>query len=358
MYRLAIVFLCCCVIGCEPASTEKSETFEERQKQLFNEIDHTLVYEGCQELMAQHRDGMLSRTTFYSDDPKTVQDELPKALRSLRATYVRVDEMMVNINFHSEDGMQVLRCFSNEFGEPSSRPKESKGLGFRTDPFDMDKLSGAESLEHLNETYHHFEMELMPGLTYEKYPPEEADRPEDVKQSNEQMDMMMRFMNQTIRELAVKKQRLLYRTDHDALLKACRQAIARYNNGAYSKAKVNMIDASSSDLEQIPRIILDLEPVYVWFSKDRVMVALTGGMDHAGVYGYAKSEDEVLHDDQIRLINGLVYYDDGLREADDDYKDYLKSLEHEAIPYLDWKRKQMNLPIPKREDVPIEGGLR
>jgi CHASE3 domain sensor protein len=43
-----------------------------------------------------------------------------------------------------------------------------------------------------------------------------------------------------------------------------------------------------------------------------------------------------------------------LREAGDEYKDYLKSLEQEAIPYLDWKRKQMNLPIPKRRNVPIE----
>lgn len=355
MCRWAVVFLCCCIIGCEPTSNEKSATFEERQEQLFNGIDHKLVYQGCQELMARHREGTLSRTTFYSDDPETVRNELPEALASLRASYVRVDEMMVNINFHSEDGVQLLRCFSNEFGEPSSRPKETKGLGFRTDPFDMDKLSGAESLEHLNKTYHHFEMELIPGLTYEKYPPEEADRPQDARQSNEMMDMFTEFMNESLKELAVNKQRLLYQTDHDKLLKACRQVIERYNERVYSRAKINLSDASSKDLKQIPKIILDLEPVYVWLEKGRVIVALTGGMDHAGVYGYANNEEEVLHDDQRKLIDGLVYYDDGLREADDDYKDYLKSLEHEAIPYLDWKRKQMNLLIPKRENVPIEG---
>jgi len=108
-------------------------------------------------------------------------------------------------------------------------------------------------------------------------------------------------------------------------------------------------DASLKDLKQIPEIIQDLEPTHVWLEKHRVTVALIGGMDHAGVYAYTNSEEAVLHDDKMKLIDGLVYYDDGLREAGDDYKDYLKSLEHEAIPYMDWKRKQMNLPIPKRK---------
>ena len=123
----------------------------------------------------------------------------------------------------------------------------------------------------------------------------------------------------------------------------------RYNDGAYSRAKINLSDAASKDLKQIPEIIRNLEPVYIWLEKRRAIVALTGGMDHAGVYAYVNNEEAVLHDDNLTLIDGLVYYDDGLREADDDYKDYLKSLEHEAIPYLDWKRKQMNLPIPKRK---------
>jgi len=299
--------------------------------------------------MRLHREGKLSRTTFYSDDPEAGQSELPEAVRSLRATYVRVDEVMVNIDFHSKEGMQLLRCFSDEFGEPLSRGEESKGLGFRSDPFDKDELSGTESLEYLNENYDHFQMELIPGLTYERYTAEQTDPPEDIRQSNEMMDMFTDFMNESIKELAVKKQRLLYQTDHDELLKACRQVITRHNDRIYSRAKINLSDASLKDLKQIPEIIQDLEPTHVWLEKHRVTVALIGGMDHAGVYAYTNSEEAVLHDDKMKLIDGLVYYDDGLREAGDDYKDYLKSLEHEAIPYMDWKRKQMNLPIPKRK---------
>jgi hypothetical protein len=212
----------------------------------------------------------------------------------------------------------------------------------------MDKLSGTESLDYLNENYDHFQMELVLGLTYEKYEDEESVSLEEMKKRNEAMDKMMNFMTETIQELAVKKQKLLYQTDHQELLKACRQVITRYNDGVYSRAKINIIDASANDLEQIPKIILDLEPVYIWIHKDRVMVALMGGMDHAGVTAYMNSEEAVASDDDFLLIDGLLYYDDGLREADDDYKDYLKDLKDEAIIYLDWKRKKMNLPVPKR----------
>jgi len=195
MRRSTMVFLCCCVVGCQSGPNTGLETFEERQEQLFHEIDHKLVYQGCQELMRLHREGKLSRTTFYSDDPEAGQSELPEAVRSLRATYVRVDEVMVNIDFHSKEGMQLLRCFSDEFGEPLSRGEESKGLGFRSDPFDKDELSGTESLEYLNENYDHFQMELIPGLTYERYTAEQTDPPEDIRQSNEMMDMFTDFMN-------------------------------------------------------------------------------------------------------------------------------------------------------------------
>ena len=353
--KSTMVFMCCCVVGCQSGLEKGPPTFEERQEQLFHKVDHKLIYQSCQELMRLHRGGKLSRTTFYSDDPEAEQSELPEAVRSLRATYVRVDEVMVDIDFHSEDGTQLLMCFSDEFGEPLSRGEESKGLGFRSDPFDMDKLSGTESLDYLNENYDHFQMELIPGLTYERYTAEQTDPPEDIRQSNEMMDMFTDFMNESIKELAVKKQKLLYQTNYDELLKASRRVITRYNEGTYSKAKINMIDGSPEDIKRIPKIILDLKPVYVWLEKRRAIVALIGGLDHAGVYAYANNEEAVLHNDTMKLIDGLVYYDDGLREVGDEYKDYLKNLEDEAIPYLDWKRKKMNLPIPKRNNVQIQG---
>lgn len=146
MRRLGLVFTCFCLVGCGSAEVRNPTTFKERQKQLFYEIDHKSVYQGCQKLMRLHREGKLSRTTFYCDDTIS-EHELPEPISVLRPKYVHVDEMMVNINFHSKDGLQLLRCFSNEFGEFKARNDEPKGLGFRSDPFDTDKLSGTESLD-------------------------------------------------------------------------------------------------------------------------------------------------------------------------------------------------------------------
>jgi len=278
MFRLTIALFCCCLIGCQSYEDNEPASFKERQEELFYGIDHNRVYQDCQELIRLRREGKLTGTTFYGDDTETSQNELPESIRLLQPTYVRVDEIMVNISFSGVDGTQLLRCFSNEFGEPASRGDNTKGLGFRSDPYDMDKLSGIESLDYLNENYDHFQMELIPGLTYERYM-EEQTPPEKVRQSNERMDMFMDFMAKTVNELAVKKQRLLYQTDHYELLKACRQVIVRYNEGVYSRAKINIIDASTKELKQIPQIILNLEPVYIWLNKNRVMVALIGGMD-------------------------------------------------------------------------------
>lgn len=350
MFRLTIVLSCCCLIGCDSGKDNKPNptNFKERQRQLFFGIDHKQLYQSCQELMRLHREGKLSGSTFYRDDTITRQNELPKPIRLLQPTYVRVDEVMVDMNFHhGKDGTQLLRCFSNEFGEPKPRNENSKGLGFRKDPFGMDELFGKESLDYLNESFHHFQMELIPGLTYERYMDEPPATPEEVKQEGERMDMLMNFMMKTIEELAVKKQRLLHQTDHNELLKACRQIVLRYNEGVFSKAKINIGDNQfTKDLKHIPEIILNLEPVYIWLEKNRVIVALIGGMDHAGVIAYMNNEEAVVRDDDMKLIDGLQYYDDGLREADDDYKEYLNSLQNEAIPYLDWKRKRMNLPLP------------
>jgi len=353
MYKLAIAVFCCLLFGCDSKPDYNSTSFKERQEQLFYEIDHKLIYQSCQELMRLHREGKLSVSTFYHDDSAARRNELPEPIRSLQPTSVRVDENMMDISFrHDKDGMQLLRCFSNEFGEPKPRNENSKGFGFQSDPFHMDEFLGTESLDYLNENYDNFQMELFPGLTYERFTAEQTGLPQDIRQQNEQMDMYKNFMMKTLQELSVKKQRLLHQTDHHELLKVCRQMIKDYNKKVFSKDKINIGDDQfSKDIKNIPEIILNLEPVYVWFRNNRVIVALIGGMDHAGVTAYINNEEAVVADDGMKLIDGLIYYDDGLREAVEDYKDYLKSLNNEAIHYLDWKRKQMNLPIPKRKKV-------
>lgn len=357
MRMLAVIAVSCLLAGCGSKTPEQPVGFEERQKQLFYEIDHQAVYEGCQELMRLHRQGGLPANTFHCDDASTKLEQLPRAIRDLRPTSLRVDDIMVTVHFLSAEGkVQSLSCTSDEFGTPAP-PTEGgpAGLGFCRDPFGMDRLTGKESLSELNEKYDHFHVNLIPGLRYQVPPPDEPEQTlADVKRSNEQMDSMLAFMQQTMRELVVKKRRLLYEVDHENLLAACREMVLQYKNEAFREAKINFVSAelggSPDDVEQIPQIVRDLEPVYVWFRGDMVMVALIGGLDHAGVTAYVDSNDAVIGDDDMLLIDGLVYYDDGLREVGEEYRDYLKSLEREAVTYLDWKRKKMNLAIPERRE--------
>jgi hypothetical protein len=377
----AIVVICCLLIGCRSRTAENGvettpvaaapvETpaqsalnFKEQQKKLFYETDHKLVYQSCQELMRRSRAGKLSGSAYSCDDPAAKWSELPEPLRALGPASVQVSEVMVNMTFFSADGVQSLQCFSNEFGEPQMFEEGTKGLGFRKEPFAMDKLSGQESLDYLNQNYNHLMISLVPGLTYEVSHEDQPQTLEKIKRDAEMMGQMSAIMSKTMDELAVKKQRLLYRTDHQALLEACRESIRRFNEGAFSTGAVRIMSEDllahaqppvdrekyAKDLKQIPEIVLSLEPINIVFGKDRVTIVFMGGFDHAGVVAYANDKEALPRGDDMELIPGLRYYDDGLREAREEWLSYLKSLKHEALSPIDWRRKQMNLPLPVRK---------
>ena len=377
MQKLAIMVVLCCLAGCGARSDDplqkdaakdtprESLSFRQQQQRLFSEIDHKLVYGGCQEVMRLHREGKLSASTYYHDDPPAKLSELPESIRALQATSVHVDEIMLDMTFLSEDGVQHLQCISDEFGEHATADGETKGFGFRTNPYAMDKLSGTESLNYLNANYKHFEINLIPGLTYQRFPEDRIPTQAEMKQRGEASETMLAFMRETMSELAVKKQRLLYRTDHDALLAACRKVIQRFNEGGFSTGSIRLMpeevmasikgfnkEEHAHDLKQIPEVILGLEPVRIDLGKESLAIVFIGGLDHAGVYAYMNDRDAVPRDDDMELIPGLRYYDDGLQEAGENYREYLKSLEHEALIPIDWQRKRMNLPLPERQEVP------
>ncbi len=381
VFWLTIMIACCWLTGCghrptgtattAPASNDvRAEVpaksaldFKEQQKKLFHEIDHRLVHQSCQEVMRSSRAGKLAGNIYYCDDPPAKWNELPEPIRALAPASVQVDELMVRMTFLSTDGTQHLQCFSNEFGEPVVTEGEPKGLGFRKDPYAMDKLSGQESLDDLNRNYKHFQMDLIPGLTYQVYEDDQSQTLEQMKQGAEGSEGVLALVSKAIDELTAKKQRLLYRTDHHALLEACRESIKRFNEGAFSTAGIHIMSEEllahmqppidrekyAKDLKQIPEIILSLEPINLSFGQDRVTIVFMGGFDHAGVVAYLNDKKAVPRDDDMELIPGLRYYDDGLREAREECLSYLRSLEHEALSPIDWRRKQMNLPLPVRK---------
>jgi len=351
----------CLAIRIRPQKRGAALSFNTRQRQLFYEIDHKAVYDACQELMRLSREGKLSANAYHCDDPADKLGELPEAILAIEPTSIAINEVMMSLIFVSDDGTQHLRCMSNEFGEPPAAG-DAKGLGFRTDPYAMDRLTGDESLDALNENYTHFHMSLFPGLQYEYYGDEAPVTVEGAKETAEGLAGLTDLIHTMGTELALKRQRLLYRVDHQKLLDACWVLLKRHDEGVFSSDQIHIVPEKFKDqmkgtveyrqteenIEHIPQIILDLEPGYVWFLGDSVMVAIAGGLDHAGVNAYADGVEHELDDDEMRLVDGLVYYDDGLREAGEPYKEYLRSLREEVTLYIDWMRKQKDLPIPAR----------
>ncbi len=99
--------------------------------------------------------------------------------------------------------------------------------------------------------------------------------------------------------------RLIYKTDHHALLSACRQLMDEGYRGKHS-CKWPHRDPEANNF---PKIILDLKPTYVWIhDKDYVDIELLGGMSHFGVKAYAEDFNEP-HEKYYygnrKLIDGL-----------------------------------------------------
>lgn len=123
-----------------------------------------------------------------------------------------------------------------------------------------------------------------------------------------------------------KRVHLLYKTDHQALLDACRELSRR---AAAGDLKHGMYYVRSDS--HPPQPILDLGPNHVFIRYDgRVMLEMMGGLDHFGVYAYPEDYKEPpvmgfkLGDK--KLIDGLWYYDDGYGVPPEDYDRRIEAL--------------------------------
>ncbi|MFH1716052.1 MAG: hypothetical protein ABIF19_01765 [Planctomycetota bacterium] len=113
-----------------------------------------------------------------------------------------------------------------------------------------------------------------------------------------------------------KQIRLLYKTDHQALLAACRELSKQVTKGEL-KAGTYWVRGNnrSPEASQFPQPILDLKPNYVYIDENdcgRVMLEMFGGFTHFGVLAYTedyKKPTWAEYGDK-ELIPGLWYYDD------------------------------------------------
>lgn len=113
--------------------------------------------------------------------------------------------------------------------------------------------------------------------------------------------------------------RLLCETDHKALLEACRELSRRVITGDMKPRQYNVRLDPHPEASRFPQPILDLEPTYVIIeSNGCIIVELYGLFNHFGLYAYPEDFKEPFSNFEYgnkKLIDGLWYYDDGYREA-------------------------------------------
>ncbi len=104
--------------------------------------------------------------------------------------------------------------------------------------------------------------------------------------------------------------KLLYRTDHQALLTACRTLIKEGYKGEYMLKGSNKY----SDADNLPREILALKPTYIYVENDDyVHIELWGGMSHLGVTAYAEDFKKPTKNFKFgnkKIIDGLWFRSD------------------------------------------------
>jgi len=149
-----------------------------------------------------------------------------------------------------------------------------------------------------------------------------------------QEDMEQRSMEEYLHIMQARAQRirirLLYRTDHESLLVACRELSKKKADGVLESRMYNVLFDPHPESSKFPAAILELEPNYVFIDNDgRIMVEMLGGLDHFGINAYPedykKSSDAEKLGDK-KLLDGLWYYDDGYLAHPDDYDKQIESL--------------------------------
>lgn len=142
--------------------------------------------------------------------------------------------------------------------------------------------------------------------------------------------VMMRVMKIYVQRLRVK---LLYKTDHQALLASCRELSKRVTDGNMENGPYELRSGPDRRIAGFPRPILDLRPNNVYINHDgRVILEMLGGLDHFGVYAYPEDYEKPPHLEKLghkKLLDGLWYYDDGYQycNSPEEYEEYDKYIE-------------------------------
>jgi hypothetical protein len=131
----------------------------------------------------------------------------------------------------------------------------------------------------------------------------------------------------SVREIDQQTLNLLYKTDHKALLAACREVIhnrAKYgtNPNVHGADTVDRFYPDPCD-PNMPAVVRALQPAYIVAEDSHVRIELGGGFHHYGVYAYAGVTQG---GGDKKLLDGLWYYDDGFEECPEEWEKKLEAL--------------------------------
>lgn len=136
---------------------------------------------------------------------------------------------------------------------------------------------------------------------------------------------------------------LLYRTDHVALLAACRQVITNRHTFAPDRDWHATENSDRSFIDpkdpRVPASIVALQPRDIIASDSDVHLELHGGFDHYGVIAFsehAASSQTNGFSGPFQLIPDLWYYDEGLTHDRSAWIKKLKGMKPHDIPDPRW----------------------
>jgi len=128
-----------------------------------------------------------------------------------------------------------------------------------------------------------------------------------------------------LNRLEARRSLILYESDHQALLEACRELSRKVDAGQLKPGCYSLYGTPAPETKQFPQPILDLEPLQVIIEKDgQVNIFMWPSVMYGLIVFPEKDEDSPAEPKdnyegwRIELIDGLWYYDE----------DFLKHPEH------------------------------
>lgn len=148
-----------------------------------------------------------------------------------------------------------------------------------------------------------------------------------------------------LNRLEARRSLLLYESDHQALLEACKELSKQVDTGQLKPGYYTLYGTPDPETKQFPQPILDLEPLQVIIEKDGLVnIFMWPSVMYGLIVFPEKDEDSPTEPKdnyegwRIELIDGLWYYDE----------DFLKHPEHmkEVEELLKKRKSKVSSSVP------------